>query len=78
MFAALGRIYDRSHLLSLERIKYYIQAVDICQPLNIIFRIIFTTAYVWRKYHDACAEGAHTSEGTSLAVGAKGRIKSPL
>jgi len=37
MFAALGRIYDRNHLLSLERIKYYIQVVDFCQHLNIIF-----------------------------------------
>ena len=40
MFAALGRIYDRSPLLSLERIKYYIQAVDFCQHLNIIFERI--------------------------------------
>ena len=37
MFAALGRIYGLNHLLSLERIKYYIQVVDFCQHLNNIF-----------------------------------------
>ena len=39
MFAALGRIYGFRHLLSLERIRYYIQVSDKCQYLNIIFAI---------------------------------------
>ena len=37
MFAALGRIYGLRHLLSLERIEYYIQVFDKCQYLNINF-----------------------------------------
>ena len=37
MFAALGRIYGFRHLLSLERIRYYIQVFDKCQYLNTIF-----------------------------------------
>ena len=39
--AALGRIYGFRHLLSLERIRYYIQVFDKCQYLNIIFRNFF-------------------------------------
>jgi len=46
MFAALGRIYGFRHLLSLERIRYYIQVSDKCQYLNIIFAT-FSPQFLW-------------------------------
>ena len=61
MFAALGRIYGFRHLLSLERIRYYIQVSDKCQYLNII-SVIFSPRHARGENTETCAPLGRTHQ----------------